>query len=480
MNTLQRCITLISLLILTFTISGYAQYPEDILRLSLSSPGVGARSLGLGMAYTGVANDYSAIYWNPAGLGQLKMNEFSVGLSQFMFDNTGALYGNSVSGSNSSTNLNSLGLVYSVPTTRGSFVVALGFSRQADFTTGLSFSGFNPRSSIIQTWAPDGQLYPSDLSNNLAYQLYLANIDTITGTWDSKLKDSLTQSGKVNESGGLNNYSIGLGVEAAPNLFLGITLNVVNGSYSYTRNYYEDDLLKLHQTLPFDLTSLSLLETVNSDISGFSAKLGFLYTYAPNSRVGVAIKTPTWVTVDETYTQQGTSTFDNGDSFTFPSNGSIVGKDQYDATTPFVFSAGLSYAIRDLMLAADVDYTDWTQMEFRNTTVPQLLNFNNQIKDEFRGAGNFHIGAEYEIVPGAFQLRAGFAYLQSPYKDDPSDYDKKYITAGASFSVEDAVIIELGYAHGMWKNYSVNYDQTSRVDQDITTNTIIGTIGYRF
>ncbi len=479
MKNLQRGIALVCLLLLTLSIQGFAQYPEDILRLSLSTPGVGARSLGLGLAYTGVANDFSAIYWNPAGLGQLKMNEFSIGLSQFMFDNTGTLYGNGESSSNSSTNLNNLGLVYAVPTTRGSFVVALGYSKQADFTTGMSFKGFNPNSSIIQTWAPDGAPY-SDLANNIAYQLYLANIDTVTGTWDSKIKDSLTQSGKVIEGGGLNNYSIGLGVEAAPNLFLGLSLNVVTGSYSYNRNYYEDDFRNIHNTIPFDLTSLSLLETVNSDISGFSAKFGFLYSYAPNSRIGVAIKTPTWVTVQETYTQEATSLFDNNDSFTYPSGGSSVGKDEYDATTPFVFSAGLSYAIRDLMLAAEVEYTDWTQMEFRNTTIPQLLRFNNQIKDEFRGTGNFHLGAEYELVPGAFQIRGGFAYLQSPYAGDPTDFDKKYITAGASFSLENAVIIELGYAHGMWKDYRVNYDQTSRVDEDITTNTIMGTVAYRF
>jgi hypothetical protein len=39
-----------------------AQFPEDALRFSTPGVGVGARSLGLGMAYTGVANDFSASY----------------------------------------------------------------------------------------------------------------------------------------------------------------------------------------------------------------------------------------------------------------------------------------------------------------------------------------------------------------------------------------------------------------------------------
>ncbi len=37
--------------------------------------GVGARATGMGGIYTGLADDVSAIYWNPGGLGQLKAPE---------------------------------------------------------------------------------------------------------------------------------------------------------------------------------------------------------------------------------------------------------------------------------------------------------------------------------------------------------------------------------------------------------------------
>ncbi len=36
--------------------------------------GVGARAIGLGAAFTSVADDASAVYWNPAGLGRLEEN----------------------------------------------------------------------------------------------------------------------------------------------------------------------------------------------------------------------------------------------------------------------------------------------------------------------------------------------------------------------------------------------------------------------
>ncbi|MBD3287252.1 hypothetical protein GF337_00475, partial [candidate division KSB1 bacterium] len=38
--------------------------------LNLNS--IGPKSVGMGGAYVGLANDYSAIFWNPAGLSQLK------------------------------------------------------------------------------------------------------------------------------------------------------------------------------------------------------------------------------------------------------------------------------------------------------------------------------------------------------------------------------------------------------------------------
>lgn len=38
--------------------------------------GVSSRALSMGSAYTGIANDVSAIYWNPAGLAQTKKREF--------------------------------------------------------------------------------------------------------------------------------------------------------------------------------------------------------------------------------------------------------------------------------------------------------------------------------------------------------------------------------------------------------------------
>ena len=48
--------------------------------------GVGARPIGMGSAYTALANGVSAIYWNPAGLANLEKREVSAMYSEWISD----------------------------------------------------------------------------------------------------------------------------------------------------------------------------------------------------------------------------------------------------------------------------------------------------------------------------------------------------------------------------------------------------------
>ena len=48
--------------------------------------GAGARTMGMGGAFLGVADDFTALYWNPAGLAQIKKFEFFGGFSHSELD----------------------------------------------------------------------------------------------------------------------------------------------------------------------------------------------------------------------------------------------------------------------------------------------------------------------------------------------------------------------------------------------------------
>lgn len=485
----------LSLFVILFLVTSVkAQFIEDGLRLGTPGLGVGARSLGLGTAYTGVANDYSAMYWNPAGLGQLGMNEFSIGLSNLSFSNTSTYYGESQKTSNNTTALNAAGLVYVVPTARGSLVFAMGYGRQNEFTSALSFKGFNPNSSIVQAWAADGAQLPKDYT--IAEYLQLAYADTLNNRFISPINDSLTQSGKILEGGGINYWSFAGSIEAARNLYLGLTLNFISGSYSYNRNYYEDDLNNVYPSTryPFDVSSISYTENVQSDIAGFTMKFGLMYNPTPTSKIGFAIKTPSWITVTEAFTTFATSDFKNNDHFDYPGGDVTPSYNEYNVHTPYVFSGGFSVQAGIIIFAGDLEYTDWTQLDF-SISGPYssefdnyLMGLNQRVKDDLQQTLNARAGVEVAIPQTDLSLRGGYAYLPSQYQYDSAPNAKKYITGGIGFLFAGAIALDLGYAYGYWetshlvyegKDKNNNYFSESTADQ-VHTNNFIATFAYRF
>jgi len=429
----------------------------------------------MGGAYIGVASDYSAIYWNPAGLAQETRGEFSAGLSYLNTKDDGTFFGNSIGTENNVTNVNTLGIVHPVPVRRGSLVLAFGYHRQGNFASGLEFNGYNPNSSIIQSYAPNGETYPSDLSDNLAYQLYLADLDTLTGRFISPIVDRLTQRGTVTESGGLNNWSMAGAVDIAPNTSVGLTVTYVAGSYRYDRSYTEEDSKDLYTVFPYDFARLDVEDFIESDISGVNARFGLMYRVPERFRFGLTVKTPTAFTVKETYGTSASARFDDGDKKTYTSDGTV----EYDVRTPWVLGAGASVILHDLVLSADAEFTDWTSMEFANANSDLLL-MNKDIMSTFRSTWELRFGGEYEIPGSGFRLRAGYGLRPSPYKGDPSDFDRKTISAGAGMLLGGSVMLDLAYTNSSWKNYRSNYDATSRVDESITWNTFLATLSYRF
>lgn len=476
--SLQRRIMCV-LVAAAFVPPASAQFPEDALRLSTPGTGVGARALSMGGAYTGIASDYSAMYWNPAGLAQMQYSEFSAGLSYLSAKDNSTFLGANEAYTTTATALNSLGLVHKVPTVRGSLVVAFGYHRQANFASGLSFTGFNPNSSILQTYARDGAVYPDDISDNIAYQLYLADIDTLTGTFVSPITGRVTQLAKVLESGGLNNWSIAGAVDVAKNVAIGLTLTYVSGSYRYDRTYEEADRNGVYTTFPYDFDRFTLEEFIDGDISGFNAKFGLMYRVPDRFRLGLTVKTPTAFSVKEEFGSFTRAYFDNGDIRPQDKPFENLSSGEYDVHTPWVFSAGVAVVFGNLVLSGDVEYTDWTQMEFQNANADVMAQ-NREFKTLFRPAANFRGGAEYELPGAGIRLRAGYALSRSPYEGDPASFDQKLLTGGIGIPLGGSTMLDLTYARGWWDTFRTNYSGAPPINERVTTNTFLMTFSNRF
>ncbi len=474
-------------LALLTTFIAQAQFTEDALRFSTFNLNVGARSSGMGNASIGLADDYSALFTNPAGLALLRSFEFSVGLSNSNFGNDVTFYGVTTKTDNSITNLNNLGLVYPVPTKRGSISFAFGFARVANYSTSASFTGFNPFSSLVESLTPNVNLSSmssddrkSFLDNNLPFQIFLA--DSVRGRLYPNVTDSVQQEGKIREGGGINNWSLGGAIEIAKNLSLGVGFNLLSGSYSYDRVYAESDSRNVYRYAPpWDFDRFRYQSTINSDISGYNVLVGLMYRKQGKYKIGFTVKTPTYYEISEDFSDVGTAWFDNGDKYEMKKPGST----KYNVRTPVVLSGGASFQLTEfLSIAGDVEYTDWTQMEFTNDN-PDLVEENRVIRDVLQATTNLRGGAEFTLWDLGLKLRGGVVYNPSPYRGDPKDYDQLYYTAGFGIAVEENVILNASYAFGKWKSFRDNYyipdlAAQSRTKESVDTKTLSVTLSYRF
>jgi long-subunit fatty acid transport protein len=123
--------------------------------------GVGARAISLGEAFTAVADDYSALYYNAAGMTQLSRSEVGANFSYGFLQNEATLAGASPSTSSlESTRLNALTMVL---TDGGRWALGLGYYVPVSFDDPLFYR------------APGGGEYAYDAEGQMDhYRLGLA------------------------------------------------------------------------------------------------------------------------------------------------------------------------------------------------------------------------------------------------------------------------------------------------------------------
>ena len=164
-----------------------AQDITDALRPFVGLRGMGARALALGGAYTAVSNDYSATFWNPAGLTQLNKSSFYTSFGHLSHSADISYGSNSATISEESySRLDGIGVTFKVPTQRGSLVWAFG--------------------------------------RNMLYG------------FDNNLITPIENSGEtlsVLENGGIQAWTGAMGIEISPRTSFGVSLNLLTGSRDY-------------------------------------------------------------------------------------------------------------------------------------------------------------------------------------------------------------------------------------------------------
>jgi long-subunit fatty acid transport protein len=443
----------IALITILFSVCLLAQSAEDAANLLEDEQGFGLRAMALGNSYNALANDYSGIYYNPAGLADVKIGQFNASISNFNRKTNADFLNNSFSEDLSSTKFQNLGLVFPFPVVRGSFVMALGYQKIKDFENYLKIDGNTQDNNGLDF------LIENDYGESYYYGF----------------DEQLYQRSTMDTEGNLSQWSFGMAMDFSPNFSAGLSLNLYDGSRNDNFQYSQDTLSDINSwymdetASPAELRFVyyDLQQKLKSEFSGLDVKVGIMFDVIPERlKVGMGIDFPAYFKVDEKWSVEDDLAYDiiRGDTVDMISAPySDSGNFDYLINIPFKFNAGISYKFSRFLITASVDYRDWSQLKYEipddrpHDRYDDLMNENQKFKDNFRSVATISIGGEVSLLNDKLKLRGGFRNVPSPLKELGADYNKKYISTGLGYQVDKSTIIHLTYVRGSWKGDKYYY-----------------------
>lgn len=448
-----------------------------------------ARYVGMGGAMSALGGDISTMATNPAAIGLYRKNDVAITGGAAVFKNDMGAFGkeNETRGT-----FNQAGFVYSNhvdDTALKYFNVGFNYHKLNNFRGKMSWKGEMPfyqdgsyhhTASLTNLFADqaNGMGYAGsikledynkikDAANaNDFYQnatdvgwLSIMGIRTglVTTLTDDQGKILTNSSGDPvyggydggsgtyysETRGGIDSYDFNMSFNFNDRVYLGATLNALDVNYdSYTR--YSENVYDAYSSTPdASVGSYTLENWRKTTGNGFSLNLGVIVRPIESSpfRFGVAVKTPTWYRLTDTYSTSLSSAI-NG---TTSSEQTGLSYD-YRFITPWSFNLSLGHTIGDyLAFDAEYEYTDYTTAKLQDAD-GNNGDENQFIKSQLKAAHMFKLGVEWKPISD-FALRLGYNYLSNVMKTG----DNYNYTPGAN-----AVSTRTDYAN-MKNGYNITF-----------------------
>lgn len=315
-----------------------------------------------------LGGEVSVLNSNPAGIGVNIASEISGTLNILNNKNTSAIGGNSIDYKINNTDLGNVGGIVA-------FQVA-GNSDWKFVNVGVNYSN-----QSIEDYVE------SQGNSNVNFNIY-------NGT---TLIDNLTLSGHAyNRYGNLSKMSIAAGGNYDNKIYVGAGLNFHTASLeqydsaAFNAGMTGGSAVYNKQYTPFSENS-----------TGFSASVGVIGKINPQFRVGLALETPTWWTIERVFDEYDNSV-----------NGDGTYREDRSLSTPFKTTLSAAF-VPNKNLAINVDYSiGLTKPKYKVQGAAET-ELNSFFSDHTRNMSEIKAGAEYRV--DAFRLRAGYAYANSPF-----------------------------------------------------------------
>ena len=487
----------------------YAQVLHNTYIFTSRSPATGPRMAGMaGVGIAGIA-DYGALRTNPAGLGYFKRSEASGSLNAISSADasrylTGVRTTPEMEADVRATRLGNLAWVHKLPTSRGSFVLAVGFNEVGIFDRNLVFGGANASSSISASWLPYGDEYTIEKDKEGFFPVFSSDLPDLAyqGGGIEFLEENvmaggdhfyeavapgtrIEQMGDVLEKGRANEVSVGGAWEASPRVMVGFSANFAFGSYRIDNAYLEEDAYNENGKDDYEVITpngslfgfqrLRYEEGFESDLVGFNVRGGVSRAFSNGLRAGLSIETPTFYEISETHYRELTTWFDEGGSL----SGDIDYRYEYELRSPWRIGAGVSWEPGAFSLAGDMEYVDWSQMKFDGHAEDSDLyrDLNREIRDDMESVWNVRIGVSYAFK--SITLRAGVANYPDPFglevsdRGDEASRDRGFLSFGLSYRFSDKFHIDAGWTGVEYHDEYLPYghvDDPPLVEERVTQN----------
>ena len=372
-----------------------SQSAFDAIHFSENEFGFGTKALGMGGAFLPVANDYSAIYWNPAGLGQLS-NQFIYSEFEHANQTNNALYNTTLSSdSRNYSHFGSLGFVRPAQTTRGALVFAFGYNQIQNFDNHLVFSG------------------EGSSSNGVGFDISINDSVSIFYPFD----EHSLRSEKMTTRGGLHEWTAGGAVMLSPNFTLGVSASLRRGGEDYRLRYEQVDQYNYYDEYPADYESYTITNLLQSQVTSLVFKVGGMFVVGSNLTFGGTITLPSTQHIDEVHSTEDLLIFDDGYEDATESTGQFV----YRVRTPFVFDGGIAFRSSWLTLSGSARHRDWSQIHFvvdrndyNSSDYRAFLDENELIQTNYHPTTEYRVGGELSLLK-PLSLRAGYVLIPSSF-----------------------------------------------------------------
>ena len=504
------------------SVAAKAQVPEDALRYSFYPQNGTARNLATGGAMGSLGGDLNAIFVNPAGLGFYKTSELVLTPGFVFNNNKSAFRGTGSKYDKKSFGLGTTGVVLGFSESQSSKTSnALGFAitQTANFNNRVHYKGYNNYSSFSEQFAEEfaksGLSIDQVLNSNSMFPytsalgLYTYLIDTVRVNGSLVVKgapeyildggQALLQEMTKTTSGGIYEPAFSFAHNSNDKWYIGGTIGIPIINYRSRTSFTESDTSS-NTSNYFNYAEYT--DDFTTRGYGFNGRLGVIYRPLDYFRVGLAVQTPTWMSLTDTHTaglrtelENPTANFNVG-SETF-TNGQ-AGKARYAQNTPWKFLLSASYVFREVQdvtkqrgfLTADVEYINHRSSRFsadgddENITEDDknyYRQLNGVVKQQYKGAFNFRVGGEvkFNTVMG----RLGFAYYGNPYKDAALKANRMLLSGGLGYR-HKGFFIDLTYVHAMSKDVNFPYRLEDRANTFASTKdqrgNVMATVGFKF